>query len=101
MAGGKPVVCLDLGGPGLHVDEDCGIKIPAVNPGQATRDLAAALECLGCEEALPLAMGRAARQRAEGQYHYDRLGERLLEIYQTSLGDAPPQKTSPDQANDR
>lgn len=32
MAVGKPVVCLDSGGPGTHVTEDCGIKVVPLSP---------------------------------------------------------------------
>ncbi len=28
MAASKPVICMDLAGFGMHVTEDCGIKIP-------------------------------------------------------------------------
>lgn len=43
MAAGLPVVCLDLGGPGMHVTDDCGIKVKAECREQAVRDLAEAL----------------------------------------------------------
>jgi len=31
-------------------------------------------------------MGRAARERAEREYHWDRLGERMLGVYKDALG---------------
>ena len=34
MAAGKPVVCMDLAGPGMHVTEECGIKIPPRSPDE-------------------------------------------------------------------
>lgn len=86
MAAGKPVICLDLGGPGLHVTKGCGIKVPASSPEQAVRDLAEALGQLYQDPELRLRMGRAARERAARLYHWDRLGERMLEIYQDALG---------------
>jgi glycosyltransferase involved in cell wall biosynthesis len=85
MAAGKPVVCLDTGGPDMHVTEQCGVKIPAVSPQQAVRDLADALERLYLDQGLRLKQGRAARQRAQEVYHWDRLGERLMEIYRRAL----------------
>ena len=30
IAAGKPIFCMDLAGPGVHVTEDCGIKIPSL-----------------------------------------------------------------------
>lgn len=86
MAASKPVICLDVGGPGLHITEQCGIKVAPHSPEQAVKNLARALECLCQDRKLCLRMGRAARERAEQVYHWDRLGQRLLEIYQEALG---------------
>jgi len=86
MAASKPVICLDVGGPGLHITEQCGIKVAPLSPEQAVKNLARALGCLCQDRKLCLRMGRAARERAEQLYHWDRLGQRLLEIYQEALG---------------
>ena len=86
MAAGKPVICVDLGGPRMHVTEDCGVKVAPLSPEQVVRDLAAALERLYTDEELRLRLGKAARERAARFYHWDRLGERMLEIYQDALG---------------
>lgn len=85
MAAGKPVVCLDIGGPGMHITEECGIKITADSVQNAVRDLALALERLYLDQDLRTQMGKAARKRAEANYHWDRLGDRLMEIYQQAL----------------
>src|SRR5205823_11967821 len=42
MAAGRPVICLDLGGPALQVTPDTGIKVPAPAPEQVVHYLAAA-----------------------------------------------------------
>lgn len=86
MAAGKPVICVDLGGPGMHVTADCGVKVAPLSPEQVVGDLAAALERLYTDEELRLRLGKAARERAARLYHWDRLGERMLEIYQDALG---------------
>lgn len=44
MAAGLPVICLNLGGPGLFVDATCGWVIEASDPEQTVGDLAAALQ---------------------------------------------------------
>ena len=85
MAVGKPVVCLDAGGPGLHINEDCGIKITPASPEDTAHDLAQALERLYLDEELRIELGEAARQRVYQMYHWDRLGERLMEIYRPVL----------------
>jgi len=86
MAAGKPVICVDLGGPGMHVTEDCGIKVAPHSPEQVVRDLAAALERLYRDKGLRLQMGEAARERAAQIYHWDRIAGRMLEIYKDALG---------------
>lgn len=86
MASGKPVVCFDLGGPGLHVNEECGFKVPARDPDQAVRDMAVALEKLASDQSLCAQMGRAALERARQAYDWDRVTERIIEAYEQALG---------------
>ena len=86
MAAGTPVVCLDLGGPALHVTPACGIKIAPATPEEAVTGLAEALERLYADEACCERMGRVARVRIEEAYHWDRLGERLFGLYADVFG---------------
>jgi glycosyltransferase involved in cell wall biosynthesis len=55
------------------------------SPEQAITDMAAALERLydNCE--LRARMGQAGRQRVEQVYGWDRVSERVLEIYRAAL----------------
>lgn len=82
MSLGKPVICLDAGGPGTHITDECGIKITPTTPQQATNDLAVALENLYLDRDLRIRLGGVARDRAEEFYHWDKLGDRLMKIYQ-------------------
>ena len=86
MAAGKPVVCMDLAGPGLHVTESCGIKITPQTPAQTAQGIADALERLYQDRELLARMGKAARRRVEEAYVLDKLGDRLLGIYGSVLG---------------
>ena len=85
MAMGSPVICLDTGGPGIHVNDDCGVKISPSSPEKAVHELASALERLYLDRDLRQRMGQAGRERAENFYHWDKLGERLMEIYRKAL----------------
>jgi glycosyltransferase involved in cell wall biosynthesis len=85
MAAGKPVIGLDLGGPGLHIVEGCGIKIPARSPDQVVRETAAALELLLNNQTLCERLGSGARQRAAEVYDWDQVTERIFEIYEDVL----------------
>ncbi len=91
MAAGIPVVCMDLAGPGMHINEECGIKIPALSPDKTIDLMTQALERLYQDKELRLKMGRAGRLRAEQVYSWDHLGDRLLQIYQEVSG-APSQE---------
>ena len=86
LAAGKPVVCMDLAGPGLHVTENCGIKIPPLSTHQTIEGIAEALGRLYGDRELVARMGKAARQRAEEAYVLDKLGDRLRGIYERMLG---------------
>jgi glycosyltransferase involved in cell wall biosynthesis len=86
MAAGKPVVCFDLGGPGLHINKECGFKVPAHDPDQAVRDMAVALEKLASDRKLCAQMGQAALKRARQVYDWDRVTERIIEAYEQALG---------------
>lgn len=85
MCAGKPTVCLDTGGPGMHITDECGIKVAPRSPTHTVRELAEALERLYLDKDLRQRLGDSARQRAEQLYHWDRLGERLLDIYEIAL----------------
>lgn len=89
MAMGRPVVCLDIGGPGMHITEDCGIKVAPSSPKEAVHGLAEALERLYLDRELGSQMGKAARDRAAQNYHWDKLGDRINLIYQAIMDGHP------------
>jgi glycosyltransferase involved in cell wall biosynthesis len=86
MASGIPVICMDLAGPGMHITEQCGIKLPARSPDETIELMTGALERLYQDRELCVKMGEAGRARAERDYSWDHLGERLLKIYEEGLG---------------
>jgi FkbM family methyltransferase len=85
MAAGKPVICLDIAGPGFHIENEWGIKIKPHSPEQAVQEMAEALEKLYLNKGLRFQLGRKARERAEKEYFWNNLGEKLFEIYQKVL----------------
>ena len=88
MASSIPVVCLDSGGPGFHVQPGWGFRIPPARPAVVEQNLARALSVLAGDRELRQSMGRACRDRAEDYYLWDRHGERLREIYRRALDGA-------------
>jgi glycosyltransferase involved in cell wall biosynthesis len=85
MACGKPVICLDTGGPAFHVQDAWGVKVAPSDPAVVVDGLAAALARLAGDGELRERMGRAAKERARSYYLWDRLGERLAGIYDQVL----------------
>jgi glycosyltransferase involved in cell wall biosynthesis len=85
MAAGRPVICLDLGGPALQVTPECGIKVPAENPQQAVRDLAVAMQTLAANAPLRRRMSEGARRRVLEHLCWEQKGEQILAIYNDVL----------------
>jgi glycosyltransferase involved in cell wall biosynthesis len=74
MSRGLPVVCLNLGGPGVMVDESCGVSVEAA--GRSRREvetaLARALERLLEAPELLASLRKGAQMRA-AQFNWDHL----------------------------
>ncbi len=85
MAFGKPVLCLDLGGPAMQVTEDTGFKVPAKSPEQSVEDLANAMIQLAGDSGLGKTMGEAARERVLEHFDWDKKGEWINKIYQEAI----------------
>lgn len=85
MAAGKPVICLDLGGPAVQVTPETGFKVAAQNPDQAVRDMADAMRRLVDDEAMRLRMGEAGRQRVSEKFSWERKAEALNAHYAEAL----------------
>jgi glycosyltransferase involved in cell wall biosynthesis len=81
MAAGRPVICLDLGGPALQVTPETGIKVPAMSPEQVVHDLAAAFSRLAGDSGLRVRLGKAGRQRVEQHFNWDKKGEWMNRVY--------------------
>lgn len=86
MAAGVPIVCLDIGGPGVLVDETCGFKVSADAPAKVVDGLQAALGVLAEHRDLAAKMGEAGRQRAEAVFSWEGRVARMLCCYDELLG---------------
>ncbi len=81
MAAGRPVICLDLGGPALQVTEETGFKITAGTPEQAVEEMAASMLQLAHDSALRLRMGKAARRRVREAFTWEQRGMQVIGFY--------------------
>jgi glycosyltransferase involved in cell wall biosynthesis len=85
LAAGRPVICLDVGGPGLQVTEQCGFKAPVDSLEHALSSMEDAMALLYRNPDLRLRMGAAARERARKQFHWARKAERMNDFYTAAM----------------
>jgi glycosyltransferase involved in cell wall biosynthesis len=81
MAAGRPVVCLDLGGPGAQVTKESGFKISAHDSEQVVRDMAETMICLANDPELRNRMGKAGQRMASEIYSWEVKGKFFIELY--------------------
>ena len=85
MAAGRPVICLDLGGPALQVTEETGFKIPARTPEQVVEDMARAMLKVAKDIPFKKKLGEAARRRVRKYFSEEAKQKQLLKIYENIL----------------
>lgn len=81
MAAGLPLVCLDYGGAGEMVSDECGIKVKPKNPDQTVQELAEGLIKLASDPELRKSMGAASRKRVEEYFSWENKGEFIQKVY--------------------
>jgi len=81
MAAGRPVICLDLGGPALQVTDGAGYKIQARTPEQAGAHMVEAMKKLAKDSELRIKMAATARRRVEDAFSWDRKLAEIAEVY--------------------
>ena len=85
MAAGRPVLCLDLGGPARQVDDAVGLAVPATSPDEIVEAMARQIVRLATDPALLACLGAAARRRVAEHYTWPLLIGDVLEHYDEAL----------------
>jgi glycosyltransferase involved in cell wall biosynthesis len=80
-----PVICLDCGGPGVAVRENCGVKVPLGSRAKVIAGLAQAIQHYDQNRPAIEAQGRAARAAVLNLYDWDQKGVRMEDYYQLAL----------------
>jgi glycosyltransferase involved in cell wall biosynthesis len=81
MAAGRPVLCLDLGGPATIVDARSGVKIPSQDPAQAVIALASEMQGFAREPQRLRTLGASAREVARTSFLWEHRVDAMAEIY--------------------
>lgn len=85
MAVGRPILCLDLGGPGVQVTPETGFKIPPHHPDQAIAGLADAMKRLAIDPDLCRQMGQAGQHLINTAYNWDAKVQFQIQMYEEIL----------------
>ena len=103
LAIGRPVICLDLGGPAAQVTASTGFRIRPRTTSQVVRDLSEAMQRLAADPALRRQMGAAGRRRCMEELCWESKGRLLDAVYKeivekrsTLLGQARSSGKLPD-----
>lgn len=89
MSAGRPVVCLNLGGPAVQVTAETGFVVPAHTPESSVDGIADALHQLAESPELRLKMGENGRRRVREYFTWDYKVGRFSAAYHEILGLEP------------
>lgn len=93
MAAGCPVICLDLGGPGVQITSDVGFKIPARTHEQTVLDIAEVMKQIFQDSKLQQKMGLAGQERARQHFSWESKSELMSKTYREILASSPRSST--------
>lgn len=81
MAAGRPVICLDWGGPALQVTADSGVKISVGPPEQVVQALAIAMTELASDESKLRQMSCNSQARVQDAFTWKVRGQQWAQVY--------------------
>lgn len=82
MAAGKPIICLDLGGPSVQVTEETGFKIPVNDLQQVLNDISEAIKKVAASERLRKQLGYAGQKRVKEVFSWNVKANEFNRIYE-------------------
>jgi glycosyltransferase involved in cell wall biosynthesis len=85
MAAGRPVGCLDIGGPASQITPETGFAAPATNPNETVNALADFLKRLDQDRALLARMSVAARAHVLKHFTMREVNERMRQFYSEAV----------------
>lgn len=89
MAAGRPVLCLDLGGPAAQVTDATGLKVSAQHPSQTINALAEGMIRLANNPQLCTQMGQAGQKRVSECYSWTAKGQQFARTYEKIVAATP------------
>jgi glycosyltransferase involved in cell wall biosynthesis len=88
MVAKLPVVCLNIGGPGITVTDTCGcrISVDGQQRAEVVSDIAEAIRTLVTDHEIRAAKGEAGHRRVVNHYLWDLKGEMIRDLYAELAG---------------
>ena len=81
MAAGRPVICLNLGGPAVQVPSTAGFLVPASNLTQTVEAFSKVMLTLATDRDLREQMGEAGRKHVRENYVWEAKAKQLAKVY--------------------
>ncbi len=85
MAAGRPVMCLDLGGPAVVVDEESGFVASASSPSESIREMSQFMREMAASRSLWAHKSKASSERAMRMFTWEKKAEQISENYLRAL----------------
>jgi glycosyltransferase involved in cell wall biosynthesis len=85
MAAGRPVICLNIGGPAGQITQETGIRVSANNPVQTVNEISDSMIYLASNPELRIQMGKAGQQRVSDYYTWTNKRQFMTQIYEEIL----------------
>jgi glycosyltransferase involved in cell wall biosynthesis len=85
LAAGRPVVCLDIGGPASQITPETGYAAPATTPEEAVMAMAGFLEKINRDRRLLAVMSVKAREHVKRNFTMRRFNETMRCLYREAI----------------
>jgi glycosyltransferase involved in cell wall biosynthesis len=93
LAAGRPVICLDIGGPASQITPETGFAAPATTPEESVAAMAEFLGKLNRDRSRLEAMSRNARARVQQNFTIQKFNEKMRRLYREAI--AAHKETNP------
>jgi glycosyltransferase involved in cell wall biosynthesis len=94
MAAGRPVICLNIGGPAAQVTDETGFRIEPTSPEEAVAEMARVMLLLANSPELVARMGAAGRAHVKRHYSLSGTIRAMVDLYLSSIQSTGSQRRS-------
>jgi glycosyltransferase involved in cell wall biosynthesis len=85
LVAGRPVICLDTGGPATQVTPQCGFLVRPAAPERVAAEISGCLLALARDPELQSRLGGEGRRRVAATFNWEVKGRRMIALYEECL----------------